>query len=63
MIFRFFLKPFSTIPVDPIVTGIILHFRFHIHCNSIYKLLYFSFLFASFYTTFLFAGIASLLLL
>jgi hypothetical protein len=41
--FRFFLKRFLTTPVAPIVTGIMLHFRFHIRCISIHKLLYFNF--------------------
>jgi hypothetical protein len=26
--------------VDPIITGIIVHFRFHIRCISVHKLLY-----------------------
>ena len=47
----------------PIITGKILHFRLHIRCISIHKLLYFSSLSASFCTTFLFAFIATLLLL
>jgi hypothetical protein len=51
---KFFLKTFLTILVTPIITGIILHLRFHIHCISIYKLLNFSFYSASFCTTFLF---------
>jgi hypothetical protein len=29
---KFFLKTLVTIPVAPIITGIILHFRFHIRC-------------------------------
>jgi hypothetical protein len=29
--------------VAPIITGIIVHFRFHIRCISIHKLLYFNF--------------------
>src|SRR5215510_11821645 len=37
---RFFLKLLITIPVPPILTGIIVHFRFHICCISIPKLLY-----------------------
>src|SRR5215510_6368559 len=49
----FFLKLLVTIPVAPIITGIIVHFRFHIHCISIHKLLYFNFFSASFCTTFL----------
>ena len=48
-----------TIPVAPIITGIIVHFRFHIRCISIHKLLYFNFFSASFCTTFLSAGIAT----
>jgi hypothetical protein len=55
---RFFIKLFVTIPVAPIVTGIIAHFKFHIRCIPIPKLLYFNFFSASFYTTFLSAGIA-----
>ena len=38
---KFFLKLLVTIPVAPIITGIIVHFRFHIRCISIHKLLYF----------------------
>jgi hypothetical protein len=45
---KFFLKLLVTIPVDPIITGIIVHFRFHIRYISIYKLLYFNFFSASF---------------
>ena len=37
-----FLKPLVTNLVTPIITGIISNFRFHIHCISIHKLLYFS---------------------
>ena len=56
---KFFLKLLVTIPVAPIITGIIVHFRFHILCISIHKLLYFNFFSASFCTTFLSAGIAT----
>ena len=42
---KFFLKLLVTIPVAPIITGTIVHFRFHIRCISIYKLLYFNFFF------------------
>jgi hypothetical protein len=56
---RFFLKLFVTIPVAPIITGIIVHFRLHIRCISILKLLYFNYFSASFCTTFLSAGIAT----
>ena len=45
---KFFLKLHVTIPVAPIITGIIVHFRFHIRCISIHKLLYFNFFSASF---------------
>jgi len=54
-----FFKLLVTIPVAPIITGTIVHERFHIRCISIYKLLYFNFFFASFCTTFLPAGIAT----
>ena len=40
---KFFLKLLGTIPVTPIITGIIVHFRFHIRCISILKLFYFNF--------------------
>ena len=40
---KFFLKLLVTIPVAPVITGIIVHFRFHIRCISIHKLLYFNF--------------------
>jgi hypothetical protein len=50
---KFFLKLRVTIPVAPIVTGIIIHFSFHIRCISITKLSYFNFFSASFYTTLL----------
>jgi hypothetical protein len=39
--------------VAPIITGIIVHFRFHIRCISIHKLMYFNFFSASFCTTFI----------
>ena len=31
---KFFLKLFVTIPVTPVITGTIVHFRFHIRCIS-----------------------------
>ena len=55
----FIRKLLVTIPVAPIITGTIVHFRFHIRCISIHKLLYFNFFSASFCTTFLSAGIAT----
>ena len=56
---KFFFKLLVTIPVAPIITGTIVHLRFHIRCISIHKLLYFNFFSASFCTTFLSAGIAT----
>jgi hypothetical protein len=56
---KFFLKLLVTIPVAPIIIGIIGHFRLHIRCICIPKLLYFNFFSASFCTTFLSAGIAT----
>ena len=56
---KFFLKLLATIPVAPIITGIIVNFKFHIRCNSKPKLLHFNFFSASFCTTFLSAGIAT----
>ena len=38
---KFFLKLLVIIPVAPITIGIIVHFRFHIRCISIHKLLYY----------------------
>ena len=55
MVSKRFLKPFVTIPVAPIITGIIFHLIFHIHCISTHKLLFS----ASICTTFLSAGIAT----
>ena len=56
---KFFLKLFVTLPVAPVITGIILLFRIHIHYISIPKLLHFNVFSASFCTTFLSAGIAT----
>ena len=36
---KLFFKLLVTIPVAPIITGTIVHFRFHIRCISIHKLL------------------------
>jgi hypothetical protein len=41
---KFFLKLLVTISVAPLITGIIVHFRFNIRCISIRKLLYFNLL-------------------
>ena len=56
---KFFLKLLVAIPVAPIITGTIIHLRFHIRCISIHKLLYFNFFSASLCTTFLSAGTAT----
>ena len=56
---KFFLKHLVTIPVPPIITGTIVHFRFHIHCISVPKHLYFNFFTVPFCTAFLSAGIAT----
>jgi len=56
---KFFLKLLITIPVAPIITGIIVHFKFHICCICVHKLLYFNFFSSSFCTTFLSASIAT----
>jgi len=60
---KFFLKLLVTIPVAPIITGTIVHFRFDIRCISIHKLLYFNFFSASFCTTFLSAGIIIIIII
>jgi hypothetical protein len=49
--------------VAPIITGIIVHFRFHIRCISITKLLHFNFFSASFRMTLLLLFYYMLLLL
>ena len=54
-----FSKAFVAIPVAPVTTDIFTHFIFHISCNSIHKLLYFSFFSASFCMTFLSADTAT----
>ena len=56
---NFFFRLLVTIPVAPVITGIIVHFMFHIRCISTHKLLYFNFFSASFCTTFLSAGTAT----
>ena len=35
---KFFLKLLVTIPVAPIITGIVVYYRFHIRCICIHKL-------------------------
>ena len=57
---RFFFKTFVTVPVAPIITGILIHFMFHIRCVSVHKLfIYFSLFSAYLYMAFLSAGIAT----
>ena len=51
---KFFLKLLISIPLASIITGIIVHFRFHIRCISIPKPLHFNSFSASFCTTFFF---------
>ena len=46
---KFFLKLLVTIPVAPIITGTIVHFRFHIRFISIHKLLYLNFFYYNYY--------------
>jgi hypothetical protein len=55
---RLLLEIFVTVPLAPIITGIIVHFKFHIHCISIPELLYNLFS-ASFCKTFLSASTAT----
>ena len=50
---KFFFKLLVTIPVALVITGTIVHFKFHICCISIHKLLYFNFFSASFCITLL----------
>ena len=59
MISKFFFKFYVTVPLVPINSGMTTHFMFHIRCIFVHKLLYFSFLSASFCVTFLSAGIAT----
>jgi hypothetical protein len=54
----YFFKTFVTVLVAPVTTAMILHIMVHTCCISIHKLLYFNLFSASFYMTFLFAGIA-----
>jgi hypothetical protein len=59
MTFKPFFRPFVTIPVAPIITGIIIHFVFHIRYMSVHKLVYFSSFSTSFCVTFLAEGIVT----
>ena len=56
---KFFLQLLVTIQVASIITGTMVHFRFHIPCISIHNLWHFTFFSASFCTTFLSVGIAT----
>jgi hypothetical protein len=56
---KFFFKPFVTLPVAPIITGVIIHFMFHIRFIFIHRLFYFCFFSAPFCVTFLSASIAT----
>ena len=44
---KFFFTPFVTLSVAPVITSIIIHVMYHIHCVSVHKSLYFSFFYAS----------------
>ena len=59
----FFFKLCVTIPVAPIITGTIVHFRFHIRSISMPKALVLSFFSASFCTTFRSAGIIIIIII
>ena len=41
---RFFLKLLVTIPVAPVITSVIVHFRLHIRFISMPEILYFNFI-------------------
>ena len=58
---KFFLKPFVTVPLAPVITGIniLVHFMFHIRCITIRNLVCFSSFSSSICVTFLSAGIAT----
>jgi hypothetical protein len=58
-LFPDFFNPLVTIPVAPMITGMTIHFMFHIRWISILKFLYFNFFSDSFCTTFLSYGIAT----
>jgi len=62
-VYKFFFKLLVTIPVAPIITGTIVHFRFHIRCISLHTLLYINFFSASFCTTFLSEGIITIIII
>ena len=59
---KLFFKPFVTIPVAPVITGITTHFVFHNPCIPIRKLLYLRFS-ASFCFTYFFAGITPVIII
>jgi hypothetical protein len=46
--FQVFFSPLVTIPVAPMMTGMMKHFIFHIRRISIFRFLYFNFLSSSF---------------
>jgi hypothetical protein len=59
--YKFSFKPAVTIPVAPVITGIIIHVTFHTRCTYIYKLLYFSSFSAAFCVIFVSACIDCLI--
>ena len=56
---KFLFIPFVTVLVTPIITGIIIHFMFHIRCISVYKRSYFNFFSVSLCMIFLSARTAT----
>ena len=46
---RIFLKLLVTMPVAPVITGITVHFKFHIRCISIHKPLYYYYYYYYYY--------------
>jgi hypothetical protein len=48
MVAKFCFKPLVTVPVAPVVTGMIVHFMHNIRCISVQKDLYFNFFSAYF---------------
>ena len=60
MTFKLHTKPFVALPVTPVITHIILHFRSHVRFVSVPKCLCLRFFYAFLCVTFLSAGIATL---
>jgi hypothetical protein len=58
MVSKLCFKPFVTIPVAAVMTGLIVHFIHNVRCISVQKILYFSF-FSLFCVTSMSAGIVT----